>query len=275
MKKPIIALQLHTVKDVIAIDISETLLKIKDMGYNAVEFSGMPKFADFAEEFREILDVAKLFAFSAQVPYVELERDAKSIINACRLLGCSYVGIQMLEKSHLPGGGYWPTVHRIITSIATQCQDAKLPLMYHNHAYELEKHKDGNHILDQFFEELPGVNAQLDVGGLHEGNQDPVKYIKRYKGRCPVIHIRDVYKAPTGFKDSAIGKGEQDIVAIVKAAIEAGVECFVVDVHNAPYEMQLDVAQQSIDFLHGILHTLLPGPASSRFGILKGDFGSK
>ena len=247
MSKPTIALQLYTIRDFTAIDLQDTLLKVKEMGYSAVEMAGM--YGLSTTELKTIFDNIGLTVFSAHVAYSEFEKDAKSTIATFKTLGCRHVSIPILQKTNLPSGEAWDTTKELLSKIALLCKEANMPLMYHNHAFEFEKLENGEYILDELFNKIPEIAAQLDTGWITAADECPIKYIKKYTSRCPIVHLKDTIKVGDGYEDRPVGKGTQDMPAITKTAAEAGAVCFVVELDKAIGLTSLEAAKQSIEYL--------------------------
>ena len=85
------------------------------------------------------------------------------------------------------------------------------------------------------------VFFQMDVYWVTEGGYDPVKYLKEYPGRFPVLHIKD---------EQAVGaSGNINFKPIFKAAYKQGMVDFYVEVEEYIGTPMEDV-QQSFDFLN-------------------------
>ena len=95
-----IALQLYTVRANMAADFEGTLKKVKEMGYDGVEFAGLygTPAADVKRMCREI----GLVPVSAHVPFTDMMADP-SILKAYAEIGCQYVVIPYLTEEYRPG----------------------------------------------------------------------------------------------------------------------------------------------------------------------------
>ena len=65
-----VAVQLYSVRDSVEADMASALRKIKDMGYDGVEFAGL--YGHSADYIRGLLDAIGLVPISAHVPLVEM-----------------------------------------------------------------------------------------------------------------------------------------------------------------------------------------------------------
>jgi sugar phosphate isomerase/epimerase len=248
MKKPFTALQLYTVRDFTAQDTEGTLRKVKEMGYDYVELAGM--YGLKAWELRKKLDDIGLNAISAHVQFKSLEENMAGTIADYKALGCKYIVIPMLAEELLPGGT--GCAKQTLENFCTQCKKAGIIPAYHNHAFEFKKLPCGTFKLDKFFEDLPEMYAQLDTGWIKAAGQSPEAYIKKYSGRCPVIHIKDTIEVDEGFEDRPTGKGSQNIPSTIEAALAAGAAGFVVELDKAVGLTSLEAAKESRSYLSSL-----------------------
>ncbi|NMA84040.1 MAG: sugar phosphate isomerase/epimerase [Epulopiscium sp.] len=223
MKTPI-SVQLHTVRTELKEDFIGTLKKVKEIGYEAVEFAGYGGLE--AEELKKELDLIGLTVSGSHVSMEKLQNHLEEEIEYNKILGNTYLICPWLkwkdEKDCLALAGQ-------LNEIGKKVKEAGLQLGYHNHAHELEL-LDEKIGFDVFLEAMDPENVQLelDTYWLHYGGVDPISYIKQYAQRCKLIHIKDM-QAGDGKEFAAIGEGVMDIPAIVQAGKEIGVKWFVVE----------------------------------------------
>jgi len=251
MSKPNVALQLYTVRDFTANDLPGTLRQIKEMGYDAVELAGT--YGLETSDFRKLLDEAGLAAVSAHVNLSEFEADAVCTAASYKALGCSLVSIPWMSMEALPGGENFDAAKAIMTKAAEACKENGLILGYHNHEFEFKTLPCGTYVLDALFDATPGIlQAQIDTGWVMAAGLDPVEYVKKYSGRCPSVHLKDIAKVGEKFEDRPVGKGAQDIPAVTKAAVESGAYIMVVELDRAVDMTSLEAAKQSREYLKKI-----------------------
>ena len=105
----------------------------------------------------------------------------------------------------------------------------RLEFLYHNHNFEFMKY-DGEYGLDIIFNSVKpeNVGAELDLGWIFYTGIDPAAYLKNFKKRCPLVHIKDFLSV--GERTfTEIGNGLVDVKGIAAAAVEAGVEWLIVE----------------------------------------------
>ena len=252
MSKPIIALQLYTVRDFANKDLPGTLKQVKAMGYDAVELAGT--YGLTAAEFKKQLDDAGLEAVSAHVPITALEESSAGTAALYKALGCKLISVPWLSLGALPGGEGFDATNATMKRAANLCREHGILLGYHNHDFEFKTLSCGSFILDALFDAIgPEIlQAQIDTGWVLAAGQDPVPYVKKYKGRCPSVHLKDIVKVGDVFEDRPVGKGSQDIPAVIDAAIEADAYIMVVELDNAVGMTSLEAAKQSREYLKSI-----------------------
>ena len=253
MQKPIVALQMWTVRDYAAQDLPGTLRQLKEMGYDAVELAGT--YGLETDAFREMLDKAGLVAVSTHAGMHEFREDAAAAVARYKQLGCHMLGIPGVGNDALPGGERFEWFLAQLNMLGQLCNDLEMPLMYHNHDHEFKTLPDGRYVLDALFESIPAqyLQAEIDAGWVLAAGLDPVPYIQKYADRCPVIHLKDLVKAGDKFEDRPVGQGGLDIPAVIKAALDGGCKILVAELDFAPPGVTLmDAAQKSREYLSSI-----------------------
>ncbi len=147
----------------------------------------------------------------------------------------------------------WLTGARRLDALGAKLRAAGLRLSYHNHAWELEKFPgDSRPKLDILMEATKPENlcAELDLAWVLVGGADPAAYIRKYKGRCPVVHAKDVVLAKNGRKQQfkPLGQGELNWPEIFAAGDQAGIEWYVYE-QDSGEGSPFDFAHASYEFL--------------------------
>jgi sugar phosphate isomerase/epimerase len=77
------------------------------------------------------------------------------------------------------------------------------------------------------------VTCEMDIYWVAKGGGDPQSVLKKYAGRIPVLHVKDM--APGPEKDFACpGSGIIDFPAIFREADTQGIEHYFVERDNVP-----------------------------------------
>lgn len=266
-----IGVQLYSVRDEMARDFEGTLKKVKEMGYEAVEFAGL--FDKSAAEVKALCDKLGLIPVSAHVSLNDM-RENPFVLQTYADIGCKYVAIPWLGETDRPGQ---PGFEKMIGDAAILGAFAKklgLKLAYHNHDFEFEK-IGGEYALDVLYNTLPAdlLLAELDTCWVNVGGADPVGYIYKYKDRVEILHFKDfagkksenMYaligvndgrkEATVGdFEFRPLGQGLQDMPAIVQAAKDCGTEWAIVEIDEPSRgKTSMQCIKESIDYLKTII----------------------
>lgn len=235
----------------------ETLRRVREIGYGAIEVSQIPMTAENVAQLDRArrdfdLDVAALSANLTPRPGGNdaLEGDFDKIVADCRTLDASMVRIGMLPFEAMR------SLDRVLDfcdrtdALALRLADEGIKLYYHNHHIEFAKF-DGKLMLDIIAERAPHVGLELDVHWLQRGGVSPVSVIGQYAGRVRMVHLKDYrigtlsesafdafdagdvaafFTAFNGVVQFAeVGEGNLDFAAIIPASVEAGAEYLLVE----------------------------------------------
>jgi sugar phosphate isomerase/epimerase len=264
-----IALVTYTVREEWAADPIGTLERIKGLGYEGIEFGldlDDAAFEAVAAKMKEL----RLEAVMAHLPLDDILQNEKRYVKRMKDTGMKSVAIPWMEEERLPGGARYAETREAMAALAKRFNAEGLSLGYHNHEFEFKK-VEGKCKLDILLEDIPDILAHLDVCWCTVGGQNPAEYLKRYRGRVPVIHLKDFsaqgltegarlydlmgqdasadVKKPGGFKFQPVGMGVVDFQAIFQTAAEAGVEWMSVE-QDLWYEREpMETARLSLEYI--------------------------
>ena len=244
-----IGLQLYSVRDDMAKDFKGTLQKVKEMGYEGVEFAGL--YDHSPEQIKTWCAELGLNPISAHVPLADMLADIDKVIADYKAIGCEYIVVPYVTEERRPGGEKFLQMVEEIRTIGQKVKDAGMTLLYHNHDFEFQKTESGEFGLDYLYANVPAdlLQTELDQCWVKYAGQDPVAYLQKYEGRSPVVHLKDYYasgeqkedpdaliglnegekKENTAFEFRPLGYGVQDIPAIVRASKAAGSKWLIVE----------------------------------------------
>ncbi|MEF3306388.1 sugar phosphate isomerase/epimerase family protein [Paenibacillus sp. GYB003] len=229
-----IAAQLYTLRDFLKTeeDIAVTLQKVKDIGYNEVQVSGLGPIGD--EALKAIVDRVGLHICATHIPFADMVDHLDAVIAKHKLWDCKYVGIGGLPGEYRTSAEGYATFAKIASDVSRKLKDAGLQFVYHNHAFEFAKF-DGKSGMDILFAEsdASAFGFELDVHWVQAGGADPVEWIRKVNGRMQVIHLKDFVVSPNSERLFAeVGEGNMNFRAILQACDETGVEYGAVEQDN-------------------------------------------
>jgi sugar phosphate isomerase/epimerase len=267
-------LQLYNVRNELQKDFDGTLKEVAGIGYRYVELALATSFGKTAGEFKASLDKAGLSAVSAHVPYRDMLADPDKVIGFHIDIGCKYIVIPFLGAEDRSDSPNYEEVKKNIAQLGETVNKKGTVLLYHNHEFEFADYK-GKYALDDLYDSIPAnlLQTEIDICWAKVGGVDPAAYIRKYRGRAPVVHLTDFDPSQGGtvkaeydligeakkarqagsFPVRAVGYGIQDIPGVIKASEEAGAQWLVVEQDlPSPGKTPIQCAKDSLDYLNGL-----------------------
>jgi sugar phosphate isomerase/epimerase len=267
MKKFPIAIQLYSVRDEMEADFYGTIKKVKELGYDGVEFAGL--FGKSGKEVKDICTEIGITPISAHVPFDQMMADPDGVLSTYAEIGCEFVVIPYLTEEYRPGNEKFNDVIEGAKLLGAKAKALGMKLCYHNHDFEFLK-LDGEYALDILYREVSAdlLQTELDTCWVNVGGEDPCKYIEKYKSRAPIVHLKDfvgsndkkAYSYKDAEKDSiptfeltALGEGVLDIPGVIDAAEKSGTYWLVYE-QDSPNggRSTLECAQRSIEYYESL-----------------------
>ena len=267
MKLPI-AIQLYSVRDDMEKDFEGTVKKIKELGYEGVEFAGL--FGKSGSEVKALCDDLGLVPVSAHVPYYDMLENPAEVLKDYKDLGCKYVVVPYLTEECRPGTDGWDDTVKGIRKIGEAAKKMGIQLLYHNHDFEFLK-IDGKYALDILYDTVPAdlLQTEIDTCWVNVGGEEPAAYVEKYTGRAPIVHLKDfsgskgngpLYKligieeeaqeTTSTFEFRPVGSGVQDWKKIIASAEKAGAEWVIVEQDDPSMgKTPMECAEMSINYL--------------------------
>ena len=268
-----VAIQVYSVRDDAAKDLRATLTKIKECGYDGVEFAGL--YGNAPEDIAKMCEEIGLVPISAHVPYREMVADPVGVLSQYKTIGCKYVAIPYLMPEDRPGTENFKNVIENAKMLGSVCKEMGMQLLYHNHEFEFLK-IDGKYALEILYDSVDAdlLKTELDTCWVNVGGENPAPYVRKFTGRAPVVHLKDfkgeksdnMYeligldenkapKRPDGFEFRPVGSGAQDFPAILAASEDAGAEWVVVEQDQPSMGLTpMECAQKSRTYLKSIVY---------------------
>lgn len=270
-----IAVQLYSVRDAMAADFEGTLRKIKEFGYDGVEFAGL--FGNDPKDVKKLLAEIGLEPVSAHVAYVEMMADIEGVMSAYETIGCKYIVIPYMTEEYRPDGEKFDEACEGMKVLGKAAKEHGLTLLYHNHDFEFVKLGD-EYGIDVMYNRVPAclLQTELDTCWVNVAGENPANFVLKYSGRAPVVHLKDFHMpavkpekmyALIGIDDGAaeeqpqseedkfgfrpVGYGMQDVPAIIAASEKAGAKWLVVEQDEPSMgKCPLECVKMSIEYLH-------------------------
>lgn len=230
-----------------------SLAKVAEIGYKTVQISGTCAFEP--EWLKEQLDKNGLSCVITHNKFERLRDDTAQVIADHTVFGCDYIGIGSGINCLKTAEDMAQTV--ALAKIAGQVmhEEGKL-LMYHNHAFEfahITDDEDGKTVTKLEYlrrHTLPvEMGFTMDTYWVQAGGACVVDMIRRFAGRIPCIHLKDMAICDNEQHMAPIGRGNLNWDAILPAAADAGAKYALVEQDNTYGEDPFDCLKESYDFL--------------------------
>ena len=246
-----IALQLYTLRDPARQDLLGTLRRARAVGWEHVQWSGMPDLP--ADQIRDALDKAGLHAVAAHCGIESFEQDFDGAVRFWKTVGATDVAPGGMMSDCRDTLEAWLRGAKRLDAVGAQLRGAGLRLSYHNHDSEYEMFDgDPRRKIDILYESTSPNNlyAEFDTAWVQVGGADPAAYLRKYARRCPVIHVKDLAPEKRNGRVwfTPLGEGVLDWPGIFDAGREAGVEWYVYEQDTCDGD-PIDDARVSFKFL--------------------------
>ena len=211
--------------------LAETLKKLKDIGYQAVQVCDFhTKTETTAETVRELLDANGLYCCATQENLVDYNEDFEKTVAKIGVYGCDAT---FLANPRLPEYFCAEGVKRLaaeLDGIGKRLRERGIRFGYHNHHREFERFSDKT-MLEELIDRTDAENVcfELDFGWVQRGGGSPAKWLKKVAGRAPIVHFKDVSILNSEPVFSEVGEGNLDWEGILSACEDANVRWYVVE----------------------------------------------
>lgn len=247
-------LQLYSLRDQFKKDVPGTMEWVAKQGFKEVELAttyGMP-----AADFLALLKKNGLTAVAGHFSYDRYKNEPEKVAAEAKELGLKYAGVAWIPHE----GEFDEKECRAAAEVFNKAGEAMkkegIQFYYHIHGYEFRKHGDGT-LFDLLAAETDKENVvfQLDTLWAVLPAQDPAALLEKYGARWQLMHLKDLKKGvPLGShsggtdltNDVALGAGQMDWPAILKAAEKAGVKYYFIEDESPSVTEQIPV---SVEFL--------------------------
>ena len=224
-----IAAQLYTLRNFCKTpaDIATSLKKVKQIGFDAVQVSGIGKIDP-----KELAAILKGEGLTCCVTHIGLDRmkaEPQAVADEHQLWGCKYTAIggygwsDMNEQS-------WRDFAKDFSAVAANLAKLGLAVGYHNHSHELVKY-NGQTALDIIFKNVDkSVWMEIDTYWITHGGGDPIQWVNKVAGRIPCIHLKDMAITHDRKQLMAeVGEGNLNFPGILEAAKKAGTQWYIIE----------------------------------------------
>ena len=247
----------YTYRNSFAKNVAATLDTIKALGITDMEFSNL--FGKTAAQLRQLLDERGMNCSSFGVSYGDALNKTAEVGQNARTLGAEYIRVASIPHT----GPFTLDMARKTVTDFNQIgkllkEEYGITFCYHNHGFEFEKHENGtlyDYIVQQTNPQY--VSFELDILWTVFPGHDPVALLNKYGNRYKLMHLKDLRKGIVGNlsggtpveNDVALGTGQINLPAVLKAAKKAGVKHYYIEDESTSVATQVP---QSMAYLKSL-----------------------
>ena len=207
-------------------------------------FSGSGYFGRDEASFKELATAYGLRIPSMHTDLDTLENHMPALGAAARAMGATYVTLPAIPEDQRKTLDDYKRMADRFNAIGKAAQGEGIGFAYHNHGYGLQATNDGVPFELMIEATDPQtVFLEMDIFWTTAGRANPVEYLRKYRGRYRMMHLKDMKELQHFAGDggdagqwmalfpnmASAGAGVLDLEAVVSAALETGVEHFFVE----------------------------------------------
>jgi sugar phosphate isomerase/epimerase len=228
MNYPKIAAQMYTVREFCKTPegIHESLKKIKEAGYDAVQVSGVGPIGH--QEMKGMADEFGLNICATHISFDRLKDETEDVIHQHKLWDCKYVGVGSMPRPYQEDKDGFVSFAKEASKYARILKDNGLQFIYHNHSFEFRKF-DGVTGMEILLQESDpeAFDFEIDTYWVQHGGADPIEWINKVSGRMDVVHYKDMVMGVVEKERrqimAEIGEGNLNWKGITEACAKNGV----------------------------------------------------
>ncbi|WP_096437242.1 sugar phosphate isomerase/epimerase family protein [Alteribacter populi] len=221
------AAQLYTLRNELKEDFPSVLRELKNRGWEAVQIDGL--FGYKAGQIAEVLEETGLKTAGMHIGLDRMKNDLDNVIKEALLFGSKDIFCHYMEEPMQNIEGYKQAKSELLET-AQKLAPLGFRVGYHNHDFEFKTMVDGKNALEYVLEPTGNqfIYPEIDTYWIKKAEHDPLKFIKKYTGRTPYLHLKDMTTDGREFF-AEIGTGSIDFEAILSWGKQNGVEWYVVE----------------------------------------------
>ena len=235
----------------------QTALKLKELGFSYMQFSGAPYDAD------KIARVSKASEMPICLTHVPMDRiihETDELMDEHDKFGCKNIGLGMMPLATLTDPDAFKKAVEDLNGAGERMEKNGFKFFYHHHHYEFLKREGNQTYIEYMLRNAPHINFTVDTYWLQYGGVNVLDFLDKLKGKMECVHLKDyrleLKKDDEGNATGAeprfapLGEGTIDFPAVVKKMEQLGVKYYLVEQDDAiKYADPLEQVARSIKYI--------------------------
>ena len=238
-------------------DFLKIALKLKELGYSYMQFSGAPYDAD------KIARVSKASEMPICLTHVPMDRiigETEKLMEEHDKFGCKNIGLGMMPLTILEEENAFKKTVEELNLAGERMQKNGFQFFYHHHHFEFLKNEDNQTRIDYMLKNAPYIHFTADTYWLQYGGVNLISFLDKLKGRIGCVHLKDyrltLKRDEQGNaigaepKFAPVGDGTIDFPSVVEKMKQAGAKYYLVEQDDAvTYPDPLEQVARSIKYI--------------------------
>lgn len=257
-----LGLQLYTLKDIIGNNLKNVFSEINKMGFKVIEtFDYNAKNHFFGYTTRDFASLLNDYGLAVPSNHLGVNllfktgstEEVERFIEHSAYLKSNYITIPNIDFQYRKSADDYKRHAETFNKAGELCNKAGMRLAYHNHEFEFKKF--GNLTgLDILITETDAklIDFELDIYWAARSNVDPLELLRKYKGRFPLWHVKDMSKQNKDW-NTEIGKGTINFPSILTEANKLGLKHAFIEQETNYTPNPIGSAQASFNYVNKFL----------------------
>lgn len=251
-----IGVQLYTFRNQIPKDVPGTLQKIRAMEITELEGGGsynMPK-----AEYKSLIDKLGFKMISIGADFKQLQENLPAVIEEAKFYGAKYVVCFWIPHGNEFTLADATKAVEVFNAAGKTLKENGLSFCYHAHGFEFRPYNNET-LFDYMAKNMNPAyaNFEMDVFWIKHPGQEPVKLLRKYKNRFPLMHLKDRKIGTEGNQNGnadvetnvILGQGDVGIFDIMRIAKRMGVKHFFIEDESS---RSMEQVPKSLEYLKSI-----------------------
>ncbi|HXH98731.1 MAG TPA: sugar phosphate isomerase/epimerase [Sphingobacteriaceae bacterium] len=239
-----VGIQLYTFRKEMLVDAHGTLQQLASLGIKQIESASSIKGRYYGLSPKEIKHICDDLGMKLISGHAEFNNNWQQAMDEAAESGQEY-----LITSNFPSQGQtvdnYKRVADSFNKAGEACKRLSIKFGYHNHNAQFRE-ENGQVLYDVLLNNTDPdlVHMELDLGWMIAAGKKPIDYFNKYRGRFPLWHLKDM----KGMQSTEFGKGNLDIVTILRNRKLAGLKHFFVEQEEYTHT-PLESMKQNMEYL--------------------------
>ncbi len=236
-------------------DLIETALRLRDMGYSYLQYSGAP--ID-PERISTAVKESGLPIVLTHAPMDRILNDTLTLMEEHERFGCKNIGLGAMPASVIADESSCKKKIEELERAGEVMKKQGFKFFYHHHHFEFFKY-NGETVLDYMIKNTENINFTADTYWIQYGGGNIENVFDKMRGRMECVHLKDYLiaanvdgdgKVKFAPKFAPVGDGTIDFKSAVDTSKACGAKYFLVEQDNAPdFDDPFAQVEQSINYI--------------------------